>query len=60
LPNELPRDASRYFGEKLIKFIFDDLVNDGSPIIDQATIVKDGNLTQGYEYLKEYAFGIKS
>ncbi|HJY23627.1 MAG TPA: NAD(P)-dependent oxidoreductase, partial [Hanamia sp.] len=60
LPNELPRDASRYFGEQLIKFIFDDLVNDGSPIIDQATIVKDGNLTQGYEYLKEYAFGIKN
>ena len=60
LPNELPRDASRYFGDQLIKFIFDDLVNNGSGIIDQATIVKDGNLTQGYEYLKEYAFGIKN
>lgn len=55
LPNELPRDASRYFGEQLIKFIFEDLIKGGSAIIDKATIVKDGNLTKHFAYMKEYA-----
>jgi alanine dehydrogenase len=54
LPNELPRDASRYFGEQLIKFVLPYL-SSGSSIIDRATIVKDGELTQLYEYLRNYA-----
>ena len=54
LPNELPRDASRYFGEQLIKFVLGDLVN-GSPIIERATIVKEGKLTLPFAYLKNYA-----
>jgi alanine dehydrogenase len=54
LPNELPRDASRYFGEQLIKFVLPYL-SSGSSIIDRATIVKDGELTQPYEYLRNYA-----
>jgi saccharopine dehydrogenase (NAD+, L-lysine forming) len=58
LPNELPRDASRYFGEQLIKYILEDLVKGGSKIIDKATIVKGGLLTEEYYYLKEYA-GVK-
>jgi len=55
LPNELPRDASRYFGEQLIKFVLEDLAKGGSPIIDRATILKNGQLTELYRYLKEYA-----
>ena len=55
LPNELPRDASRYFGEQLIKFVLDDLVNEGSPIIERATMTRDGRLTADYAYLKDYA-----
>ncbi len=55
LPNELPRDASRYFGEQLIKYILEDLMKGGSPIIERATILKNGFLTKPYEYLKEYA-----
>lgn len=55
LPNELPRDASRYFGEQLIKYVLEDLVANGSPIIQKATMVKNGQLTGNYEYLKEYA-----
>ncbi|MEO6683537.1 MAG: NAD(P)-dependent oxidoreductase [Ginsengibacter sp.] len=55
LPNELPRDASKYFGEQLIKFILEDLVIGKSMIIDQATIIKDGQLTEEYLYMKEYA-----
>src|SRR6186713_657388 len=55
LPNELPRDASRYFGEQLIKHVLEDLVANGSSIIEKATMVKNGKLTPHYEYLKEYA-----
>jgi len=55
LPNELPRDASRYFGQQLIKYVIDDLIKGGSPIIERATMVKNGKLTADYLYLKEYA-----
>ena len=54
LPNELPRDASRYFGEQLIKYILDDVVKGGSEIIEKATIAKGGELTEYYEYLRDY------
>jgi alanine dehydrogenase len=54
LPNELPRDASRYFGEQLIKFVLDDLLKGGSTIIDRATMTKDGKLTETYQYLQDY------
>jgi saccharopine dehydrogenase (NAD+, L-lysine-forming) len=54
LPNELPRDASRYFGEQLIKHVLEDLVGNGSVAIDKATIVKKGKLTGYFEYLKDY------
>ncbi len=55
LPNELPRDSSRYFGEQLIKFVFEDIIKGGSEIIERATIVKNGKLSKHFEYLKEYA-----
>lgn len=55
LPNELPRDASRYFGEQLIKFVLPDLIGDSSALIKRATIAQDGRLTPDYDYLKEYA-----
>jgi saccharopine dehydrogenase (NAD+, L-lysine forming) len=57
LPNELPRDASRYFGEQLIKYVLEDLMKGGSVIIEKATMLKEGKLTQVYEYLKTYAGG---
>ncbi len=57
LPNELPRDASRYFGEQLIKHVLEDLVKNGSRIINRATIVKNGKLTFSFEYLRDYAEG---
>jgi len=55
LPNELPRDASRYFGEQLIKFVLDDIRKGGSETIDRAMMLKKGMITPPYEYLKEYA-----
>jgi saccharopine dehydrogenase (NAD+, L-lysine-forming) len=58
LPNELPRDASRYFGEQLIKYVLDDLVHHPpSPVIERATMVKQGKLTNRYGYLEDYAGG---
>lgn len=57
LPNELPRDASSYFGDQLIKYIIDEVRKDASPVIERATIVKEGQLTNHYLYLKEYAEG---
>ncbi len=57
LPNELPRDASRYFGEQLIKHVLEDLLGKGSDIINRATMAKDGQLTKEFEYLKDYAEG---
>jgi alanine dehydrogenase len=55
LPNELPRDASRFFGEQLIKYVLDDLVKGGNPIIEKATMLNKGKLTEYYNYLAEYA-----
>ena len=55
LPNELPRDASRYFGEQLIKFVLDDIRLGGSDTINKATMVKDGKLNEPFLYMKEYA-----
>lgn len=55
LPNELPRDASRFFGEQLIKYVLLDLINGGNELIDSATILKEGKLTAAYSYLTQYA-----
>jgi alanine dehydrogenase len=55
LPNELPRDASRYFGEQLIKYILDDVRKGGAAVIERATILDKGKLTEPFNYLKEYA-----
>jgi saccharopine dehydrogenase (NAD+, L-lysine forming) len=57
LPNELPRDASRYFGEQLIKYILPDLLGGESLTIAKATIVKQGVITEAYNYLQDYAGG---
>ena len=55
LPNELPRDASRFFGEQLIKYILNDIRTGGSQTIDRATILYNGKLTTAFEYLSDYA-----
>lgn len=55
LPNELPRDASRYFGEQLIKYVLEDVYKGGSAILDRATIIKEGKLNKHFEYMREYA-----
>lgn len=58
LPGELPRDASQFFGEKLLNNIFPSLFgNDEDGIIERATIVKNGTLTDRFSYLADYASG---
>lgn len=60
LPNELPRDASRYFGEQLIKYVLEDLLKNGSPIIERATITANGQLTPLYRYLDDYVTAVST
>ncbi len=60
LPNELPRDASNYFGEQVIKYVLDDIRKGTSPVIERATMVKNGKLTERFKYLENYALGGKA
>ncbi len=57
LPNELPRDASQFFGDHLMKYVFDELMKERSDMIEKATITHAGGLTKRYAYLAEYATG---
>jgi saccharopine dehydrogenase (NAD+, L-lysine-forming) len=57
LPNELPRDASKYFGGFLQTYVLPDLIaGNRSGVIERATICEEGKLTSYYEYLHDYAF----
>ena len=55
LPGELPRDASTYFGEMLIKNVLPELLSGNySELIERATIARNGKLTERYKYLGDY------
>jgi saccharopine dehydrogenase (NAD+, L-lysine forming) len=57
LPNELPRDASKYFGGFLQTYVLPDLVRGNeSGVIKRATICENGKLSTYFEYLHDYAF----
>jgi alanine dehydrogenase len=55
LPNELPRDASKSFGQQFIHYILPELAKEKSDMLDRATITKDGKLTPDFRYLEDYA-----
>ena len=55
LPNELPRDASEDFGNMIISRVLPELMKEESRVIKDATIVKDGVLTEKFSYLSDYA-----
>ena len=58
LPNELPRDASASFGEQMLDHVFPDLLKGfNQPIIKNATITEGGDLTEKFEYLRDYLNG---
>ena len=54
LPSELPRDSSMFFGKIIKDKILPILKNDENKIIENATITKDGKLTENYKYLSDY------
>lgn len=59
-PNALPVDASEFFGNMLIPHVFTPLLEghgEDSKVIERATIVKDGKLTERFSYLKDYSEG---
>ena len=58
LPNELPCDASQYFGVHFEKHVLPELLLPESDILKRATICADGKLTTRYEYLSDYAYGV--
>ena len=58
LPCELPRDASEAFGRDLVDHVLPNFLGeDPTGMIDRATIVRNGALTERYAYLAEYAAG---
>jgi len=55
LPGELPRDASADFGEALLEHVIPSLLEaDKEGIIERATIVKAGKLTEKFNYLESF------
>jgi saccharopine dehydrogenase (NAD+, L-lysine forming) len=58
LPCELPKDASLDFGKNLIKKVFPSLFGDDiDGIVMRASITKNGNLTDRFAYLQDFAEG---
>ena len=58
LPNELPRDASEFFGKQFIENILSELLHyEDSIITENARITKNGDLTPTFEYLRDYVEG---
>ena len=55
LPSALPRDASEDFGEGLISHVLPELLREEpGKIIENATILNGGKLTERFGYLKDY------
>jgi len=55
LPNELPRDASESFGNMFLNEVLPELVKpEISTMLHKASITKQGNLNEPFEYLRDY------
>lgn len=58
LPNELPKDASKSFGEQFIEHVLPTLnVDFDHPMITRATIAVEGQLGKNFKYLEDFAAG---
>lgn len=56
LPNAIPFEASKSFGEKLLDHVFPALLGeDNEGMIANATLINNGRLTERFGYLKNYA-----
>ena len=50
----MPRDASMSFGQQFVSFVLNELLKKDSPLIDRATIAKNGKLGLHFQYLSDY------
>lgn len=58
-PNALAMDTSEYFGSMLMKHVFVPLLKgEHSDVIDRSMILREGQLTSRYAYLKDFANGV--
>ncbi|HBT84763.1 MAG TPA: hypothetical protein DEB12_02505 [Porphyromonadaceae bacterium] len=58
LPNAFALETSKYFGEKIIENIIENLLDENliaNDIIRRATILNKGELTDKYLYLKDFS-----
>lgn len=56
LPNAIPFEASSSFGEKLLDHVFPALIGeDKEEVIARATLISNGELTEPFRYLKDFA-----
>lgn len=54
LPCELPRESSRAFGEQLAQWVIPALLEEHAPILERATVAREGDLTLEFMYLREF------
>lgn len=55
LPNELPKDASKSFGEQFTAQVMEELLGlKDTGMIERATIAKNGQLGSHFQYLEDY------
>jgi saccharopine dehydrogenase (NAD+, L-lysine-forming) len=54
LPCELPRESSAEFGKQLKEWVIPALFEEYSPILEKATLAREGDLTLEYMYLSEF------
>ncbi|MFZ9187621.1 MAG: NAD(P)-dependent oxidoreductase [Algoriphagus sp.] len=54
LPCELPRESSAEFAHQIREWVIPELGKDISPILENATIARDGDLTLEFMYLSDY------
>lgn len=54
LPCELPRESSLEFGKQLEQWVIPALLEENAPILERATVARDGDLTLEFMYLREF------
>jgi len=54
LPNELPRDASKAFGEMFTEHVLDELAKEESALLTRSSIAVAGKLGPAFQYLDGY------
>ena len=56
LPCELPRESSEGFGRQLEKWVIPVLLEENDPILERATIAREGDLTLEFMYLMDFVY----